>query len=280
MGAPRIPEEVVNRIGQIWFRDRKQSASDVLERYKSERGGRIEIQIRKVQQIIADLRLRVREGEFPRVPWLPWNAGDQTPAEHDYLLRLDAISRVLFNRHLYDHEAVWARRLMVGLESLSPREQLLFAMDYATREEQAFFLDESIPYTTDLDGVVAYKPWQPDNQQAYEYALVTGMVAEPAGSSQLRERLESTSWYVEHPEQEADEHYRGLPTVWDMIAPQLNIIRPSEVHVNRGLSEVKARMLDGLAVFWGKKPPVNESGTEQSEGNENHERLDQTQQQR
>ena len=174
MARPKISGQVVAQVRTLWAEDPKQSAARVHRRYHRLPGGGV-VGLRRVQQVIAEAKDISRGRQFPLAEWGPWANAAETPEDTSQLLQLDLVCLKERGRHLYQHEAKWGQRLRVALVDLSPSHQLSVATIYAVRESVAFILDESA-YTADLDGLVAYRPWLPENQQAYGHAVDLGIV--------------------------------------------------------------------------------------------------------
>ncbi len=173
MPRPKIAYQVVEEIQQLWAADPDLSARRV-HRIFGQRSG-VNISERKVQQIIAELKGKQTRREFYSVEWTPWQDETETPADTAHLLALDAISLAMSGRHLFLHEAKWGRRLGVALDGLSKLMQLVFVRDYGLRESAAYEIGTST-YTADLDSLVAYRPWLPENYEVYHFAVITGSI--------------------------------------------------------------------------------------------------------
>ena len=158
----------------LWAEDPTQSARSVYRRY-GERHGQTQVGLRKVQEIIALAKARAPERSFPFIEWRPWNDEAEASEDAAYLLQLNAASQAIYGRNLYQHEAAWGRRLRVALEGLSLIGQLVFVKEYANRERLSFFFSEP-PGTADLDALVAYRPWVPENYEPYHVAVYFGLI--------------------------------------------------------------------------------------------------------
>ena len=181
MPRPRISEEIVERVKRLWAEDISQSALAVHVKY-CQRFRRDEVSHRKVQQIIADAKQSAPKGAFTLVEWTAWTDDLETPVVSAYLLRLDAACLAVLNRHLYHHEAKWAKRLSDALVGLSTWGQLLIIQEYARRESIAFMLANA-PYTVDLNALVAYRPWLSDFYEVYHWAVATNNAPALIGTS-------------------------------------------------------------------------------------------------
>ena len=166
-----VSESVIDEVRRIWWREPELSGARVHARIQQKLGSE-SVSLRKVQQIVAELR----EGPvFRRKPWNPWEDvhwGDDGYAaeEVDYLLEVQRTSWRLAHRELSDHEVSWAGRLRVVLQGLDPKGRMLLIWEYSYREEIAFNLERPL-WTDDLDALLTYKPWLPENRDAYRDAL-------------------------------------------------------------------------------------------------------------
>ena len=175
MAAP-IPEDILEKVRSIWSDNAKQSGRQVHRVYRQRFGGGIGL--RKVQEIVSLLKKVAPRDPFPLVEWLPWEGADESPEDSAFLLWLNAQSMQLDRRGLYQHEARWVRRLRVALDGLGSSEQLRIVRAYAQRQVVGYNLRER-PYTGDLDGIVAYRAWLPENVRGYAQAAVFGLVPLP-----------------------------------------------------------------------------------------------------
>ena len=195
MAPARISEGVVTEIEALWVEGRGiQSGLAVWREYHKRNGHRTEISKRKVQQIIANAKNQMPDSEaFPLVEWRPWTDEGVSAHDNDQLLQLDAACSLAYQRHLYQHEAAWGRRLRVALTGLNIRGQLAIINEYGLRERLASHFDRPEGYTADLDGLVTYKPWLSDNRASYYYALTIGAIKPLVGSitQELYEEFES-----------------------------------------------------------------------------------------
>ena len=160
MARPPIRLETVRQIEELWAIDPSQSALQVRLKYLRYSSAH-QIGSRKVQMIIANAR-RLSQGyrAFHLDPWKPWGFSNENSDDSNYLLEINATSLHTYGRGLYQREASWAKRLRVSLTGLSKRAQCLIIFAYGTREEIASRLGYSSTYTSDLDNILATKPWQ------------------------------------------------------------------------------------------------------------------------
>jgi hypothetical protein len=181
MGAPRIHRSVVERIKSIWAEDTAQGGAAVWQRFYEESGRRELIGLRKVQNIVRDARL-ASGPVLEAIPWSPWRDTAETAEETAYLIRIDAEWMHRFFRHLWQHEARWAKRLRSVLVDVNPELEFLFIHEYGTREVIASRLGMEAAYTTDLDGLLTVKPWLRDAEiglLAYNRLVDRKLVVEP-----------------------------------------------------------------------------------------------------
>ena len=175
MSRPRIPDNVGNTIELIWAADPNHSAIDVFNefhRYHREQ----KISIRKVQQIVTELKKNYRPRNYSPVEWRPWKNESESSEDTAYLLVLDVVKMTCFGRHLYQHEARWGRRIRHALDGLDPLQQSAFVTEYARRERAQFILKRDHAYTSDLDGILAYQPWVAGHQHVYKAAVEAGLI--------------------------------------------------------------------------------------------------------
>jgi hypothetical protein len=180
MAPQGISRGIVEQIERIWGEDPARSALAIRRRYNELTGHRNLVGKRKVQQIVAEVKKRT-EGRkaFDRVEWKPWENDIGTPEDTNYLLQVDAWFLMNLGRHLCVHEAKWARRLRAILADLDPRMQIMFIVEYGVREAVAINLQIHPAPTGDLDGLLAFKPWLPDNRGPYENCLTHNHIPPP-----------------------------------------------------------------------------------------------------
>ena len=178
MPPTRIADDVVTEVKTIWAGNPEQSALAVWREYEHRKGYRKLISKRKVQQIVAEAKKEAGPNPvpFPLAEWHPWVNEAESADDNDHLLRMDAACVLAYQRHLYEHEAKWGRKLRVALTELSRRGQLTIIREYASREEVAFYLKVDTLSTTDLDVLLAYKPWLSGNRAVYYYAVTAGTI--------------------------------------------------------------------------------------------------------
>lgn len=185
MARPQVSADIVNSIRFIWASNPKQTGIEVWRRYhknpKTDPSPQSQkISKRKVQQIVAKARKVPSSKEFELVPWHPWVSDEETPEDSAFLLKMDVMCLVDKERHLFQHEAAWGRRLRATLEKLPPEHQFFYIWNYSIREITAFNLNDPQPYTADLDGTLGFWVLQPeDYNKEYEAALRRGLIPPP-----------------------------------------------------------------------------------------------------
>ena len=194
-GRPPTPQKVVELIESIWAEDTKQSAEKVHESFKDRTRTR-KVSLRTVQNILSAAKGRAGETFIP-APWHPWlNKPGGTAEDIKYLLQVDALALIINGRHLYQHEARWARKLRVALEGLPIPVQYSFISQYALREQIQFNLQQSSPYTADLDALLGLSPWLATNKPLYEFGIVAGTIPPPV-SFFLEEQIRDVTKILE-----------------------------------------------------------------------------------
>ena len=160
MPRPQIPLETIRHIEELWAMNPSQSAVQIRIKYLQYSNAH-QIGNRKVQMIIANARqVNQRYMAFHSHTWKPWTCSNESSEDSNYLLEINATSLHAYGRGLYQHEAFWAKRLRASLTGLSKRAQCLMIFAYGTREQIANRLDYRSIYTSDLDNILATKPWQ------------------------------------------------------------------------------------------------------------------------
>ena len=180
MARPRIPNNVISLVESMWGADPSQNATAVFREIEYHHRRKM-IGLRKVQQIVANLKRNHGRRTFPLVEWRPWNNEIESPEDTAYLLVLDAVKTVYSGRHLYQHEAKWGRRIRCALDGLNLSLQRCFVDEYGRREVAQFVLKWDRAYTNDLDGLLAYQPWKTGHKHAYKEAVEAGNVDSPIG---------------------------------------------------------------------------------------------------
>ena len=176
----KLPGKVAEQVRRVWGEHPEWTGVRIHREVKRLNKGKELIGVRKVQQISAEAK-KPTEGTFEPfrfVEWRPWGPKQKNPETNAFLLTLDAVCQAVQNRHLNDHEAQWGLRLRVALQGITPYDQLCFVSLYSRREVVAFHLKDPED-TTDLDVILAYKPWLPENAHAYGMATVAHLAPKP-----------------------------------------------------------------------------------------------------
>ena len=190
MAPPRIPKDVITLIESVWAENPAQAATNILNEFRRHHPTQ-KIGIRKVQLIIAELKKEYGHRAYPFAIWRPWRDEHESSEDTAYLLALDAATMADSGRHLWQHEARWGRRIRSALDGLNPSQRSAFVAEYARREQTQFVLRRDHAYTSDLDGILAYRPWIAGHRPAYEAALDAARLAP---RSALAGRTLSEDW--------------------------------------------------------------------------------------
>ena len=177
MPAP-ISKGIVDRVHYLCDTNPDSSGRKIHELY-CRRYARGAVSSRKVQALVALRKQGFPDEPFRTSEWALWGNADESPEDRAHLLRLDAVCQVIWDRSLQQHEARWGRSLRLMTEGLSPYDQFCFVNLYSQREMLAHYRKEPEIYTTDLDGVLAYRPWLPENLWAYAMAVGMGIIPIP-----------------------------------------------------------------------------------------------------
>ena len=274
----RIADEVIQAIADHWAKGPNKSAGTVRAEYKRGQGGREVPSLRKFQQIIAEAKEGAADRVYSLVEWVPWQDESESPDDAAHLLKLDAISMAATGRHLYQHEARWGRRLRTALDGLTPWQQYTITSLYAGREVAAHYLGHPRAATGDLDGILAYRPWLPENEDAYNGAIIGGAVHHPAWLSphDTQEHVEALK-QVQSEEIDSWEYGRRT-SYWKIAKRMFDQLPRRAQHIDRtNEKSFVAWTLDGVLDFWAGEEPHASQATE-SEGDQD-ERLDQTSEQ-
>ena len=185
MRGKRASEVDVNHLRDTWVANPDASRAKVHEKFERRYGKGI-IGVRKAQQLIPTFS-QSPSGEpippFEYVEWEPWRNKQRSPETSAFLLTMGAVCMAVQKRRLHDHEAKWAMRLRVALEGLMPYDQFCFVSLYAMRTVGAYYSEPECPFTADLDAILAYKPWLPENAHAYGVLACTSLVPKPQRGS-------------------------------------------------------------------------------------------------
>ena len=195
MGRPPLPQDVVEEIEKLWAKDTKQSTKEVWEIYNesplkqrldvsgsADEAAVLEVYVnvslRKVQQIIRQAKER-GAGKFDPKEWHPWNAGEESAEDTDFLLSLQLLNLDAEKRRLYVHEAKWARKLRVRVDTALFPIQLRLVLLYGQREFTARVFNRHAA-TSDLDDMIMFSPWESRfSWDKYEEAIRVGMIERP-----------------------------------------------------------------------------------------------------
>jgi len=175
MAPPRIPNDVITLIESVWAENPDQTATNIFNEFRRHHPTQ-KIGIRKTQSIIAELKKEYGHRAYPLAIWRPWRDEHESSEDTAYLLALDAATMADSGRHLWQHEARWGRRIRSALDGLNPSQRSAFVAEYARREQTQFVLRRDHAYTSDLDGILAYRPWIAGHRPAYEAALDAGAI--------------------------------------------------------------------------------------------------------
>ena len=180
----KLQEGIVKQVRWVWGEHPDWTGIKIYKEVNGLYSGPERIGVRKVQDIIAEVK-KPTEGTFKPfqlVEWDPWDPKQKNPETSAFLLTLDAVCQAVQDRHLHDHEAKWGKRLRVALQGIAPYDQLCFVSLYAQRQVVAFHLKEP-EITADLDAILAYKPWLPENAHAYGMATWAHLAPRPLPGS-------------------------------------------------------------------------------------------------
>jgi hypothetical protein len=182
MPRSQLDPAIADRVGKFWVDKghalgaKEPSRRSLYGRYVAEVGH--ELSWGSFSTVAKRLEEAAPKEPFPAAPWRPWIDPEESAADTAFLLRINAAMLAEQGRRLYDLEARWGRRLRPALEGVPPLGQSRLVMHYALRELRAYYLREEI-YTEDLDNLLAYRPWFEGNQEAYHFALVSGLAPYP-----------------------------------------------------------------------------------------------------
>lgn len=174
MPRPPLEQDIVDEVEKTWAEHPVRSAAEV-HRLLEKNFWPGYVGIRKVQEIIRLMKGR-GAGRFEPTEWHPWMNPRETPEDADYLLELDRLNWANCRRHLFEHEAEWARRLRVVLGELELGGQWFLISEYGEREHLARNRQREAFSTADLDGLLTYKPWRQGRLEEYRVALERGDV--------------------------------------------------------------------------------------------------------
>ena len=202
MAPPRIPSDVITLIESVWAENPDQTATNIFNEFRRHHPTQ-KIGIRKTQSIIAELKKEYGHRAYPLAIWRPWRDEHESSEDTAYLLALDAATMADSGRHLWQHEARWGRRIRSALDGLNPSQRSAFVAEYARREQTQFVLQRDHAYTSDLDGILAYRPWIAGRRRAYEAALDAGAIGpslRPGWQDFVRGLGEGNAYTTQFPE--------------------------------------------------------------------------------
>lgn len=192
MGRPPKPDSVNEKIDFLWVEEvqaakktgKKPIKANVWRSFHGNihRGPSSQSQIVSLSYV--ERRIREKPGLGSEgLPvfneWKPWSDEEENSEDRAFLLRLHAIKFAETNSWLLQHEADWGRKLRAALEGLQPYAQWRLVDMYAKRQVNAQFFGHELPFTADLDGLLAYKPWVADYRKAYGLAVASGIYPAP-----------------------------------------------------------------------------------------------------
>lgn len=157
----RISEAVIGQVKKLCQEHPESSGRGIVRLYRRLYDSE-EPSSRKIQQIVAETRRGFPEEPFLITEWRPW-LDRETPEQRANLLRIDAVCQAVMERRLWKHEARWGVYLAATLASLSPYDQFCFTHLYAERQRVAYYGKQLEIHTEDLDSMLAYRPWIPEN---------------------------------------------------------------------------------------------------------------------
>jgi hypothetical protein len=252
MAPPKTHPDVIHMIKTLWAQDPSRTAVAVWKDF-----GTHLISKRKVQLIVAEAKKDASGKEFDVVEWQPWRNETESSDDVGHLLRLDAVSMVARGRHLAQHEAKWGRRLRMLMDGLNPWQQYTITLSYGTRQIAAHYLGQKQTYTSDLDGILAYRPWLPQNEQAYNDAVNGGAVPRPAsyGPGDRQDMLDARE-EMGSPEFDFSA-YLSRTSYWKVAKRMFTFPRKAAYFDRNDEGSFTAMMLDGVLDFWAEEQPFS-----------------------
>jgi len=176
-----LDPQTVSLIEELWVRMKEPAAAEVHREILKKKGDIVSV--RKVQQVIADLKKRRGDevSDFAK-PWEPWQSDSETAEEIDYLLELRRSGEIAGSGPLSITQAEWAKRIRVSMKEMShPMVPFLVSALYAGRQEFSILTGRpEVFYTEDLDQYLAYKPWvSTSRRDLYDEGLRSGKIDYP-----------------------------------------------------------------------------------------------------
>ena len=181
MPRQSLDPEIVSLIEEKWVHMKEPSAAEVHRAILRKEGN--VVGVRKVQQVIADLKTRrVNKVSNVEIPWEPWQLESETAEEIDYLLELRRLGEISGTPPLSTTQAEWAKKIRVSMKDMKHlMVPFLVSAIYAGR--QTFSTLTARPetfYSDDLDQYLAYKPWVSESRRdSYEKGLDSGKIKYP-----------------------------------------------------------------------------------------------------
>jgi hypothetical protein len=169
---PALDAKIEKKVKDFWASWKannpgKHISRRAFHRLYSQRVSNTDIGLSRFNQIVRELETAAPPEPFPLVEWEPWRSDNVTPGTSAFLLTMDAVCQAVQYRRLYRHEASWGMKLRVALQGLTPYDQFCFVTHYAIRQVRAYYSKEEEPFSIDLDAILAYKPWLPENIHAF-----------------------------------------------------------------------------------------------------------------
>jgi hypothetical protein len=180
-----LDKEIINEVEKFLAKEeynaegKQLSHRELYKRYKR-RKWRYPIGLTKFNEITNKREERLKK-PFSWAEWKPWANPEASVEDRGFLLQINAIKQAEIGRGLFKHEAEWAQKLRGALPGLHPYGQYKIVLLYSFREYFAHYSGSAID-TADLDALIAYKPWLPDNQPnyvAYVQAIEAGIATFP-----------------------------------------------------------------------------------------------------
>ena len=175
----KLSETFKDEVEYLCSRDPHMTGVGIHRQMEKRHTGKAPLSLRMVQEIRKEFLATTSSGAFrPSKPWSPWVRTGVSSIDMAFLIHMDAVSHTVYRRNLTIDEAEWCRRLSGLLEGLCPFLQLEFCQEYSTRKRMSDI--KGVPlYLGDLDGVLAYRPWITDNQEAYRDAVFNMLIPGP-----------------------------------------------------------------------------------------------------
>jgi hypothetical protein len=159
--------------------DQKRKPSEVPREKQIVSLSHVEKRIQKIERsrVVSHGERLIPEPE--NEPWQPWLNTMESPENTAFLLRLNAAKRSIYGGLLLQGEADWGYRLRPAIQGLPTYHQYRLVAMYAGREFTRKYLSREQAYTGDLDGLIAYQAWLPENREPYELAVTLRLIPFP-----------------------------------------------------------------------------------------------------